>query len=167
NSGDFDWVLSEVTDRSCWRGRDYGREVKGWAGLAARDPALTPQALEDRAAGVFWRTLEPRLRRRALLRACDVTRIEDPGGDWTRARMLLEWTDGVSDQAEPHRDILTFKRAAAALTDPRQGLRTERCASCGASRGWRDEASCAFCAQPLEDPRKDWTLESIKPYGLD
>lgn len=165
NSGDFDWVLFEITERSCWRGRDYKLGVKGWADLAARDPALTPQALEDRAAGVFWRTLEPRLRRRALLHACDVTRIEDPGGDWTWAHILVEWTDGVNDQPEPRRDLLIFKRAADALTDPRQGLRTERCASCGSSRGWRDEAACAYCGKPLEDPSRDWTLESIKPYG--
>lgn len=165
NSGDHDWVLSEITDRQCWRARDYESEIDGWAGLSARDPALTPQALEDRAAAAFWRVLEPQYRERAVLRACDLVLVEDYGGDWTWAHAVAEWTDGLSDRPEPRRDYLTFKRAASRLTDPRQGLRTERCGCCGASRGWRDETHCAYCREKLEDPRRGWALESVKGYG--
>lgn len=55
NSGEYDWVLSEITQTSAWAVRASGAAVPGFAGLAQRDPLLNTQFLEDRASVAFWR----------------------------------------------------------------------------------------------------------------
>jgi len=54
NSGEYDWVLAEITQASAWRDRP-GTAVPGLGPLTERDPAFTPQHLEDRASVIFWR----------------------------------------------------------------------------------------------------------------
>jgi len=53
-SGEFDWVLAEITQASEWRAEDE-RAAPGFAAYAERDPALSVQLLEDRASVAFWR----------------------------------------------------------------------------------------------------------------
>ena len=53
-SGEFDWVLAEITQASEWAVEDE-RGVRGLAELATRDPGLSIQLLEDRASVAFWR----------------------------------------------------------------------------------------------------------------
>jgi uncharacterized tellurite resistance protein B-like protein len=58
NSGEFDWVLCEITQASEWSARDGALDVPGFAALAEKDPALNEQFMEDRAAVAFWRWQE-------------------------------------------------------------------------------------------------------------
>jgi uncharacterized tellurite resistance protein B-like protein len=53
-SGEFDWVLAEITQASEWRAEDE-RAAPGFEAYAQRDPALSVQLLEDRASVAFWR----------------------------------------------------------------------------------------------------------------
>ncbi|MBI5361830.1 MAG: TIM44-like domain-containing protein [Planctomycetes bacterium] len=71
-SGEFDWVLAEITQASEWRADDE-RSVRGFAELSERDPALALQLLEDRASVAFWRwTAAQRLGRvEPLVRVAD------------------------------------------------------------------------------------------------
>jgi len=55
NSGEYDWVLSEITQTSAFALRAGGEAVAGFAALAQRDPLLNTQFLEDRASVAFWR----------------------------------------------------------------------------------------------------------------
>lgn len=55
NSGQYDWVLSEITQDSEWAVRGSGAAVPGFTALAQRDALLNTQALEDRASVAFWR----------------------------------------------------------------------------------------------------------------
>jgi len=55
NSGEYDWVLSEITQECEWAVRGSGEAVPGYAALARRDPMLNTQFLEDRASVAFWR----------------------------------------------------------------------------------------------------------------
>ncbi len=55
NSGEYDWVLSEITQESEWAVRGSGDSVPGFGSLAQQDPALNTQFLEDRASVAFWR----------------------------------------------------------------------------------------------------------------
>src|SRR6185369_8752179 len=53
-SGEYDWVLSEITQDCEWR--PGGRPaVSGLRRLQQTDPELNPQAVEDRALVIFWR----------------------------------------------------------------------------------------------------------------
>jgi hypothetical protein len=53
-SGQFDWVLTEITQASEWNSQGQ-RDTPGLAAYAAHDPGLSVQLLEDRASVAFWR----------------------------------------------------------------------------------------------------------------
>lgn len=53
-SGQYDWVLTEITQVSEWR-PDRAHDVPGLACITAADPAFSAQHLEDRASVMFWR----------------------------------------------------------------------------------------------------------------
>jgi uncharacterized tellurite resistance protein B-like protein len=53
-SGQFDWVLVEITQAGEWR-REREAEIAGLADYAARDEGFSVPLLEDRASVAFWR----------------------------------------------------------------------------------------------------------------
>ncbi len=53
-SGEFDWVLVEITQASEWS-PEPEPAIPGLAAYAERDPGINVQALEDRASVAFWR----------------------------------------------------------------------------------------------------------------
>lgn len=53
-SGQYDWVLAEITQASEWSVQDTAA-VPGLEALQQRDPDLNLQHLEDRASVMFWR----------------------------------------------------------------------------------------------------------------
>jgi hypothetical protein len=53
-SGEFDWILTEITQASEWRAETEQR-VPGMIEYAESDPGLSVQLLEDRASLAFWR----------------------------------------------------------------------------------------------------------------
>lgn len=55
NSGEFDWVLAEITQDREWRIPGTERGVPGLAELKHRDPAFSIQHVEDRVSVMFWR----------------------------------------------------------------------------------------------------------------
>ncbi|MCK6527411.1 TIM44-like domain-containing protein [Myxococcota bacterium] len=64
NSGVHDWVVGEITQVDAWHPHPSAR-VPGEAEIAARDPAYGRQAVEDRAALLFWKWMEARVTGRA------------------------------------------------------------------------------------------------------
>jgi uncharacterized tellurite resistance protein B-like protein len=58
-SGQYDWVLAEITQDSEWSPADDddgdGSDLPGIAALRAADPAFCLQDLEDRTSVMFWR----------------------------------------------------------------------------------------------------------------
>ncbi len=57
NSGRYDWVLAEITQDEEWVVPPAEHRVAGWDEIAARDPGLNFQHVEDRASVIFWRSL--------------------------------------------------------------------------------------------------------------
>ncbi|MDE1976570.1 MAG: Tim44 domain-containing protein [Elusimicrobia bacterium] len=55
NSGEYDWVLCEITQECEWSPRGAETDIPGFMDLAAKDAALNAQFLEDRASVAFWR----------------------------------------------------------------------------------------------------------------
>ncbi len=58
NSGEFDWVVCEITQESEWSARESDRDVPGLVAALKTDPALNTRFLEDRASVAFWRWQE-------------------------------------------------------------------------------------------------------------
>ncbi|MCX5794595.1 MAG: TIM44-like domain-containing protein [Elusimicrobia bacterium] len=190
NSGQYDWVLAEITQACEWSVREAGREVPGWGLLSADDPGLNTQFLEDRASVVFWRW-QYALRRSdaGLMRsvACDrfcaelaeqirakPVRHEDaavgrvtvlavePGGDFDRAHVGVKW----SAEGSVLQHVLILGRRKGVQTDERSGLVSARCPACGAPAESREAAACAYCAHAFNDGSRNWVLLEMVPAGL-
>lgn len=57
NSGQYDWVLAEITQDEEWIVPPAQHSVPGWEELQRQDPSLNFQHIEDRASVIFWRSL--------------------------------------------------------------------------------------------------------------
>jgi len=57
NSGQFDWVLAEITQDEEWVVPPVQHVVNGWAQLQQSDPGLNFQHVEDRASVMYWRSM--------------------------------------------------------------------------------------------------------------
>jgi len=53
NSGEYDWVLSEITQQEAWS-VPVVEQIRGVAELQQLDPGFNPQATEDRVSALFW-----------------------------------------------------------------------------------------------------------------
>ncbi len=193
NSGEFDWVLCEITQASEWGARQP-REVPGLAELAARDAALNSRFLEDRASVAFWRWHEALWSGQAqALRAvasdafCEklegggsyyreaavgavVALAVESGGDEDRVHLVVRWSGERCRRGEPLQGaknyaetVLVLARKAGALTDARSGLRSLRCASCGAPPTSREASACDYCGHKFNDGSRHWVLVELMP----
>ncbi|MEO1978997.1 MAG: TIM44-like domain-containing protein [Fuerstiella sp.] len=57
NSGQYDWVLAEITQDQEWVIPPAQHSVRGWDKLQQSDPGLNFQHIEDRASVIFWRSM--------------------------------------------------------------------------------------------------------------
>ena len=124
NSGEYDWVLAEITQACEWSAREPGLDIQGYGALAAKDPDLDVPFLEDRASAAFWRwqyahwKRDPSVMRslaedglveavaadvrgdkatffrNAAVGGADVLAIET-GGPFDRAHVLVKWSADV------------------------------------------------------------------------
>ena len=53
NSGEYDWVLSEITQDEAWTGR-RPEQIKGHADFKINDPGFNRQTIDDLIATIFW-----------------------------------------------------------------------------------------------------------------
>ena len=53
NSGEYDWVLSEITQQEAWS-VPVVEQIQGMAELQQLDPGFNAQAIEDRVSALFW-----------------------------------------------------------------------------------------------------------------
>jgi len=55
SSGEYDWVLAEITQSSEWGTAADPSIIPGYSDMVSRDPAFNLQHIEDRASVIFWR----------------------------------------------------------------------------------------------------------------
>jgi uncharacterized tellurite resistance protein B-like protein len=53
NSGQYDWVLNEITQVDAWTGRTT-EQIAGLADFLEKDPGFNRQGIEDRMMTIFW-----------------------------------------------------------------------------------------------------------------
>lgn len=186
NSGEHDWVVVESTAPWEWRFADPRRDVTGWAPMRERDPDLSLESLEDRAAVAFWRWVDARRRRdRAPLRgvatgefvAALSLEASFPGGarlgaaeavafehgdEHDRAHVQVRWECA----GERRTDTFIFRRRAGMTSDRKAGLSATRCPGCGAAPAQADAQMCEYCATAFNDGSRGWVLAEIVPFGL-
>lgn len=60
NSGDYDWVLSEITQNSVWNPKSRKESIKGLKEISNIDSTFIPQLVEDFASNIFWKEIHAR-----------------------------------------------------------------------------------------------------------
>lgn len=198
NSGEYDWVLAEITQAGEWRANTRPESVMGFCRLQAKDPALNIQFLEDRASVAFWRwqlahwepqgeslqsvaTDEVRkkvlagwmgkrvLYRNAAVGGVEVAACETGDRDdkvhvqvrWSGERFIVEDGQPVSKGQSLATHVFTLSRKSSTVTDPKSGLRSSRCSSCGAPPSGRHIQVCEFCQTPLNDGSRTWIVSDV------
>jgi uncharacterized membrane protein YebE (DUF533 family) len=78
NSGEFGWVLAEITQASEWRPASVGSGIEGLEDMWAADPNFNRQQIEDRASFLFWKWVEARVTRNpAAVRKLSTERLSN------------------------------------------------------------------------------------------
>ncbi len=54
-SGEYDWVLTEITQSVEWSTASNPSKIPGYTGMIAADPGFNLQTVEDTASVIFWR----------------------------------------------------------------------------------------------------------------
>jgi predicted lipid-binding transport protein (Tim44 family) len=184
-SGEYDWLLVEITQDSEWSAREESA-IAGWAALAQADPGLAPQHLEDRASVAFWRWQYAVLLKnvspiKALgspgwiadvsaaiaantrywnpaVGAADALRAETASGK-DRVQVAIKWSGARTASGEPvvERRIFVLERSSGARTGA-TGFRTLACSGCGASPSKRDAEKCDYCGLAFNDGSRYWIV---------
>ena len=189
NSGQYDWVLAEITQAEEWKMSSVGK-VRGLKAMETADPGFNRQVAEDRASYLFWRRLEaltqgnpaplakvasksfkektaaalasgPAKIFKPAVGAVDLTACETnvDGTDRFYAKVL--WSSARSPKEAPvHQvDILSVCRKSGAVSDA--GFSYARCPECHAPLEENDSPSCDYCGATLDAGEKDWVLDAV------
>ena len=186
-SGEYDWVLAEITQLVEWR--PTAGSVPGLEALRARDPGVAREILEDRASYLFWKWVQAgRAASLAPLRKCATAQLLASGA-------RSEWTRGASDVAVGAADLAGcevggqdgFDRVhvqiswsarfapGAAHAPTKTWLRLIRksgttsrpsmtalvCQACGAPLVESDSTRCDHCGAELAAGDQAWILEEV------
>lgn len=190
NSGEYDWVLAEITQTIEWRPSSTGA-VPGLDQLAARDPAFNRQAAEDRASYVFWRWVEARVLATARpLAKCatpefhaliadqvkaggaqmfktavgsvDLVACEPgPEGGRDRIHVKMLWSSAVSNRAAPSPAANVISLSRKAGSADDGSLSHARCPECHGPLTENDSPECEYCGANLAAGDKEWVLDNV------
>jgi hypothetical protein len=176
NSGDYDWVLSEITQTCEWKPRSAVRATSQDA-----LPSGCHQLVEDRAACLFWRWIFCRatgnaqtLRRDAspaflksfnprpeslstpVLGAADLLKIAADKG-MLRAQVRCRWSwSPANGQWRNKSSVLEMVSVAGASPN---GFAGYSCPACGAPLPETDAGLCEFCGAEIPGTADDWLLD--------
>ncbi|TBR26462.1 hypothetical protein EPO15_00125 [bacterium] len=193
DSGEFDWVVAEITQSSAWRA---GAARDGLKTLPA-DPETTVQGLEDRASMLFWRwqrclsdakpaalegwCTEAGLRS-VMASGVGKFRYEDCGvgavtvsrsavkGGLEQVEVRVRWAGRrAKNGSKPGKSkrratVIALARNAGVRAVPHASLRSAHCAGCGAAI-LPAGVVCAHCGQGFRDPAAGWVVTALKTRG--
>jgi hypothetical protein len=192
-SGEFDWVLAEITQLEEWHPLG-GETVWGLSSLRESDLGATRETLEDRASYLFWKWVQSgRTGSPIPLRKCATDALVARGGDGANlvasARDIavggvnLRFVDLAQGETEDYAYVDVFWSArfgGGAAPFPRQNvLRLARrtgasaklsmtavvCPNCGAPLTETDDPRCGHCSQPIVASGNVWALDGVLPPG--
>lgn len=179
NSGEYDWVLSEITQIEEWKAFSAG-DVSGLA------EGMSSQVIEDRASYLFWRWIQSRVRGSVLplmrdatekmkkrldsmhkeflgevaVGAVDLKGVESDNEEY-RADLLVQWSASLEKGKEPihfdHKLYLVLPKGENVETN----FADHGCAQCGAPLPDTDSLNCAYCGALLPETNADWLLDEV------
>lgn len=173
NSGEKDWVLSEIT------------QISEWESPEKKEPyPFNPQILEDRASALFWKWLKFKIYGKSIYILRDATdsflksskmnpeKIYIPvvgavnlqrvynGDNQMEASVEIKWSSASSEDAEPTGKIAKLTLILSSKSE--LGFSESICANCGAPFQELDTDACEYCSTKIPEKVNDWLLESIE-----
>jgi hypothetical protein len=191
NSGDYDWVLAEITQPIEWRASSTGT-VPGLKELTASDPRFNRQAAEDRGSYLFWRWIEslatadakplskcaieslctetakhvkagPSALFKTAVGSVDLIACEVNGdGERDRVHIKVLWSSARSSREDPTPSVNVLTLCRKTGASGPGGLSYARCPVCQAPLEENDRATCDYCDANLASGNADWVLESVQ-----
>lgn len=174
-SGQFDWVLAEITQEVEYQNNRRGNRIAG---------EISADRIEDRASFVFWRDIMARLsadntylRRDATngylqkgapkenlsdisVGAADLEHYDDALSP-IEAHVRIKWSASLNRGAVRHREsILTLKAKPEEETG--SGFAEHSCENCGGPLPETDSETCSYCRSPIQSKNHDWLLDNIE-----
>lgn len=187
NSGEFDWVLSEITQDIEWKAGSAA-EIPGLNELETKNLSVNRQVIEDRASYLFWRWIDSQAQGSAAPLARDATeklidkiksdnqssceffqtavgsvdllKVTDEDKDF-RAVVLVLWSAAYSAEKEPEHFEHELKLLLSKQIKNPYGFADHGCDTCGAPLPESDAATCAYCGSALQKTNSDWLLDVV------
>ncbi len=185
NSGEFDWVLSEITQAEEWKA-ESANEIPRLADLEEKNLSINREVIEDRASNLFWRWIYSRIKGSPAPLARDAApgfiKGFKPGaenftqtsvgavdlgsvtlaGDTVTALVKLLWSASFNKGQEPyHQENLFTLKMPQSLKNP-YGLADHSCDHCGAPLPETDALKCQYCGGDLQPNVSDWLLAGVE-----
>jgi hypothetical protein len=186
-SGEYDWVLAEITQLEEWRG--LGPRPQGLYALQSRDPGSTREVLKDRASFLFWKWIQAgRANAPAPLRKHATAAFIASGAhvDWTRGavdvavggaevtgcqvgapdgmdhvQVAVTWSArfGGSREFTTSRTSMMLARKSNVVS--KLSMTSLVCQTCGAPLVESDSTRCDHCGTELAAGDQAWVLENV------
>jgi hypothetical protein len=181
NSGEYDWVLSEITQEEEWSPVS-AQDVEGLAGLEGKNLSINREVIEDRASFLFWRWIFARVRgtsaplsrdatqefRQSMgagpepmsdisVGAVDLENVKQEGGD-VRSEVKVLWSRATPGSVEPYHQEHRFMLSMPLTMKNPYGLADHSCPGCGGPLPETDATSCSYCGAELPAQNTDWIL---------
>jgi len=181
NSGEYDWVLSEITQSEEWKD-DSADEIDGLKALEGKNLSINRQIIEDRASYLFWRWIyslvkgtsaplsrdaspeliqsfdrEKNSMYSTAVGSVDLISVRTEESD-VYADVKIQWSTAEVKNREPyHREHNFVLRMPVAQKNP-YGLADHSCESCGGPLPESDAVKCSYCGNELPVIVTDWLL---------
>ncbi len=195
NSGQYDWVLAEITQAEEWRVGSTGK-VRGLKALSSRDPGFNRQAAEDRASYLFWRWIEalvdgkvaplakvasqdfkkrmeaatasgPGRFFKVAVGSVDLIACETNVEGLDRFHVKVLWSTARSQKDTPAHQANVVSVCRKTGVSDEGGFSYAHCPECHGPLSENDSPTCEYCGAALDAGEKDWVLDAvIRPEEL-
>ncbi len=184
NSGESDWVLSEITQIVEWNPERFKSEEN----FAKEHHSLPTsiQIIEDRASALLWKWIYAKtkgnsdfIRRETLNKtileqsktkelfylpvvgAAEIKKLEKQEKELL-AEVTIHWSAARSVQALAENRVTNLRLRLKQGRAANLGFSEVSCKNCGAPYPEMDSNQCSYCNEPIPELVSDWLLESIR-----
>lgn len=181
NSGEFDWVLSEITQQEEWQASSAD-DVDGLAELEEQNLSFNRAVVEDRTSYLFWRWIYSRIKGTSApitrdaapelletlghgkenmyntaVGSVDIISVRTENGN-AYADVKVLWSTATVLNQEPYHQEHNFVLKMPVTQKNPYGLADHSCDSCGAPLPESDSVKCIYCGNDLPATVTDWLL---------
>ncbi|MCP4129723.1 MAG: DUF2207 domain-containing protein [bacterium] len=189
NSGEYDWVLSEITQEEEWESPSM-HSVDPLNQTQAKNLTINRQMIEDRASYLFWRWIYARARgdktlvnrdaaekflnsfnpskeyiREPVVGAVDLKAMSLVEKNQLSAFVFVKWSCSFAENKEPEFHASQLNITIDVGVENSYGFADHSCDSCGGPLPETDALKCDYCGGDLPVVVNDWLIESISNLG--